>query len=318
MILVLPSALPPAPFAPELGQRLPQVAPTLATWLGSAPAQPQHLPPADTCCTPVEAWQLERAGFTPPAGMPLGAGWAVLLQMPNAPDPDQPLWLADLAHFHVTHQGVTLFDPAQLEISPEDGNALQDMAFPLLEDLGIGAASVSARRMQLSLPAGLTPYAPTPSAVANQDIHHWWPQTSGYRPWRQALNLVQMAWHDHPVNHRREARGLPPINGLWLYGGARPSDFSPKPFKAGSPVFESGLIESASQGDWATWLNTLEELDRSHLRPLHERLLERRLDMSLVLTGEERLVRLELPARRGIKRWLPQRRLGWRSWWDAA
>src|SRR5690606_32304578 len=125
----------------------------------------------------------------------------------------------------------------------------------------------------------LAPYAPTPAAVANQDIHHWWPQTPAYRPWRRALNLVQMAWHDHPVNQRREAAGLPPVNGLWLYGGARPCDFTPKPFKVGGPVLEYGLVEPAARSDWATWLTTLEQLDQTRLRPLQERLVERGLDM---------------------------------------
>ncbi|MGI9261948.1 MAG: hypothetical protein ACR2QR_07925 [Woeseiaceae bacterium] len=32
---------------------------------------------------------------------------------------------------------------------------------------------------------------------------------------------LQMLFHDHPVNERRAERGLPAINGLWMWGGGR-------------------------------------------------------------------------------------------------
>ena len=35
------------------------------------------------------------------------------------------------------------------------------------------------------------------------------------------LNEIQMLLHAHPVNEAREARGEPPINGLWLWGAGR-------------------------------------------------------------------------------------------------
>ena len=37
--------------------------------------------------------------------------------------------------------------------------------------------------------------------------------------WNHLLNEIQMAWHVHDVNERREASGRPTINSLWLHGG---------------------------------------------------------------------------------------------------
>ncbi|MGH6609222.1 MAG: hypothetical protein ACRECQ_03110, partial [Burkholderiaceae bacterium] len=39
--------------------------------------------------------------------------------------------------------------------------------------------------------------------------------------WNQLHNEIQMAWHAHPVNQRREENGTRTINGLWLHGGGR-------------------------------------------------------------------------------------------------
>jgi hypothetical protein len=37
--------------------------------------------------------------------------------------------------------------------------------------------------------------------------------------WNRLLNEIQMAWHVHEINERREASGRPTINSLWLHGG---------------------------------------------------------------------------------------------------
>lgn len=318
MILVLPYALPPAPYATELGKRLPAAAPTLAGWFARAPAQMQRLAPEQTCCTPLEAWQLRRAGYVPAGDAPLGAGWAVLADPTSLTAVESPFWLAELAHLQVTHQGVVLTDPDSLDLESEEGAALQETALQLLRDAGITGTAVSPRRLRLSLPDGMAPYAPTPAAAAGQDIHDWWPQQVAYRPWRRALNMVQMAWHDHPVNQRRAARGLPVVNGLWLYGGARPADFAPAERKLGAPVIENALSGAAKRGDWAVWLEHLAQIEASRLRPLQTRLDRQGETLTLVLTGVDRLAQLELRAPRGLARWLPRRAVAWHAWWDAA
>jgi len=35
---------------------------------------------------------------------------------------------------------------------------------------------------------------------------------------RSLVNELQMLLHEHPVNERRAARGLPPVNSVWLWG----------------------------------------------------------------------------------------------------
>jgi len=63
--------------------------------------------------------------------------------------------------------------------------------------------------------------APMPSALAGRPLP---PNAlSGPRSshWHRVLTEAQMILHEHPVNQAREARGLPPINSLLLWGGGR-------------------------------------------------------------------------------------------------
>jgi hypothetical protein len=64
------------------------------------------------------------------------------------------------------------------------------------------------------------------------------PPGDAARAFKRVLNNAQMAWHAHPVNQAREARGLPAINALWLFGGKAKKAVLPLPFDA---VLDTGL-----------------------------------------------------------------------------
>ncbi|HMM47576.1 MAG TPA: hypothetical protein PKC12_06295 [Thiobacillaceae bacterium] len=57
------------------------------------------------------------------------------------------------------------------------------------------------------------------SAAIGRDIEPLQPQGGDARTFRARLNELQMLLHAHPVNEAREARGQPPVNSLWLWGG---------------------------------------------------------------------------------------------------
>src|SRR5690606_38216705 len=120
------------------------------------------------------------------------------------------------------------------------------------------------QRWRLSLPEGLAPPTVSPAAVAVLPLRDWWSQDPAMRPWRRLLNEIQMAWHEHPVNEARVARGVPPVNALWLYGGARAWPATP----AAPAEVATELDAPHRAGDWAAWLEALAELDRHRLRPL--------------------------------------------------
>lgn len=56
--------------------------------------------------------------------------------------------------------------------------------------------------------------------------------------WAQLFNEIQMLLHTQPVNQQREAAGLPPVNGVWLWGeGAVDTD----PLKPVAAVYGGGV-----------------------------------------------------------------------------
>lgn len=69
-----------------------------------------------------------------------------------------------------------------------------------------------------------TPFALSPlpvSAILGRPIASHWPSETEarplVRPLAKLLNEIQMLLHEQPFNEAREARGQPPINGLWLW-----------------------------------------------------------------------------------------------------
>jgi hypothetical protein len=114
-----------------------------------------------------------------------------------------------------------------------------------------------------------------------------------------------MTWHDHPVNAAREARGLPPVNGLWLYGGAR--GWRPTPPAPPWRVIDV-LHQPFAQGAWGDWVAALPALS-SALEALPAQ-------TQITLLGQERAVELDTTRGLGWRRLLPGRRDAWKSWWN--
>ena len=223
MLIVIPGALPPSPWPPSW-LLLPERAPALHVWLqaGAARAEPYDLRAHG--CTAFEAWQLRRAGHRPEAGLPLGAGLGPLL-MQDQPQDGEPVWLAELAHLALGADQAMLADPTRWTCAPRK-------APRCTTPCGRCSTAPASRPSRWTRAAGACacPKAcgrPPPAlAVAGRRLNDWWKQDAETRPWRRLLNEIQMAWHDHPVNEAR-ARGVAPVNALWLYGGARPWRIAP-------------------------------------------------------------------------------------------
>lgn len=138
--------------------------------------------------------------------------------------------------------------------------------------------------------------------------------------WSRLHNAIQMSWHEHPVNERREAEGAPPINALWLHGGGRwaplpalrwPQVVTARPVlrgaarAAGAAVVETDVqgnvlgplsggalvdlplaLSAARVGDWPAWLAAMAALDRELARVCGARPAQ---PVELVLTASDRV-----------------------------
>jgi len=316
MQIVLPGALPDPAQARVLEPHLQRAAPTLQRWCARGRARTTTATTAQTGCTVYEQWQLTQRGFAPEAGQNLSAGLGALLAG-AASAPDEPVWLAELVHIALASSGAALIPARRLALREEDSRALLASAQPLCEGSGFTLQPHSAthwRIIPISASSTQTPWIQTsatqaassqaqentspfaamlplrcasPELVAASSIHDWWPQEPQTRAWRQLFNTVQMHWFDHPVNQTRAAQGLPPVNGLWLFGGARPAQLRAETAESmdATQVYDS-LYDPWLQQDWGAWLEALADLERTVFAPLGH------APDTLVLIGGEAIVEI--------------------------
>lgn len=153
------------------------------------------------------------------------------------------LWLcADPAHLRLHQEQVVLADSRDLGLTPEEAQALGGALgehFSQGDDLEVQCFTPHPQRWYLRLQGGwLDPVwqagqpltapaegypAPPLSAVTGRRLENLLPR-SGDAPLARHLaalfNEAQMFLYAHPVNGAREARGLAPVNSLWLWGAA--------------------------------------------------------------------------------------------------
>ena len=129
-------------------------------------------------------------------------------------------WMcATPVHLRVEQDRLVLIDAQQLGLEGDEADALvATLATHFAEDDMQFVAPHPARwytRLKQAPSIVTRPLAD----VIGRDIHPNLPTGPDSMLWHRRYNEVQMLLHAHPVNAAREARGLPPINSLWWWGG---------------------------------------------------------------------------------------------------
>jgi len=347
MHIVLTGALPDAGAARALLPEMARAAPALTRWLARARGRVQvhAVRSGQTGCTEEEWWRLRLNGYQ--ARQNGAAGLAVLRWYGQGgadetkvdekthihqTAPHQPIWLAELVHIAPTQHGAGLLAASDLHISAAQDRALFDSLQALGESRDFtlhrfrpGLWRVEPAPYLSSQSSDLIGPCASPALLARSSVNAWWPQQQEARSWRRLFNEVQMLWFDHPVNRQRQQQGAPVINGLWLFGGASPGQFSA--LGAHEHIrWHDDLLPSFLKQDWAQWLQTLARLDAQVFQHLADPGSGQNLTR-LDLTGASRVV--EITSARQLRRplgwfdWLGRDGLGkltgtsqaWTKWW---
>jgi len=318
---IVPDALPPAPLCESLGKAFlasdPQVPALLESLCDGSSAEVRRFDVFAMGCSCSEWLRLQFLGAAQDQGMPVGPSLAALHA--QITDQQQRVWLAQACSTIISTDKASLVQLEDLNADREDLLSLhQTIAQNLQTDQGpirLELIEPGLWRVHADFPEKT--WLATPQAVQGSDLGDWWPTEEHWKPWRSFLNEVQMTWHNHPVNTRREELGLPPINGLWLYGGGK--GWQPQPSK--DTVWIDVLHNAARQGNWQLWMNQYKEL-LNHL--IEES--RRHPQAELVLSAPDRIVTLRKEPRSRIGSFLPGliRKLGashgtakkpWSNWW---
>lgn len=197
-------------------------------------------------------------------------------------------------HLRADRDRLLLFAGLETMLSAEEAAAIcADVNF-LFADDGLVLRYLNGEWVLLAdLPPG--PDLPPLAVVAGRYLDTVIPMDSASQRWRQLLNELQMLLHAHPVNEAREAAGLLPVNGLWIWAGGRQADavagassLQDWKFSGDSPLLEalSSLVETKTgeatrslrlfdsaemalmSGDAGGWLAALEAFEKNEATTL--------------------------------------------------
>ncbi|AXA90991.1 hypothetical protein [Massilia sp. YMA4] len=291
--LLVPFALPPAPMAPDLIRAL--QAPALAALLSRPAAQAYHPFEADSRVLPHEAWVAHALGLAgAPTAADAGAPVAPAVMAGHGMAPQAGHWF--LVHPVAIHVGshLQMSDPRQLQLAEEESRTLFEAVLPLFTDDGHELVYADAHNWFLRADAWAGLDTASPDAAYGDNLHAWMPRGDMARAFRRLQNEVQMLWFDHPLNAARQARGQPPVNSFWLWGGAdatrRPAANSlataaapdwlarlaapgrraatPAQLRAGDVLVAGPALASGLAEDWGLWLEAMARLEQDWFAPL--------------------------------------------------
>ena len=207
--------------------------------------------------------------------------WAARRAQKDGIDTGDLAWgLLTPTHWHVGTDHMTTLDPQTLALTAEDSRALMDGVAALFVDEGWLIAWGAATRWYVAHES--LSELPTASLdrVIGRNPDLWMPDRPGVRTLRRIQSEVQMVLHDHPVNDRREAAGLPAINTVWLSGCGV---FQPS---TGEPAAVIDDLRAPLLGEqWEAWMQAWQHIDDTVLKEALAR-VRRHEPVTLHLCGE--------------------------------
>jgi hypothetical protein len=129
-------------------------------------------------------------------------------------------WLrADPVHLNVTRDRLLLVDNTLFELQAEEAQSLVATLNAYFDDAGLLFHAPHPKRWYAKLTRAPAVTTRGISEVAGQDVRHHLPSGAEALAWHRRFNEIQMLLHEHPTNESRDARGEPPVNSVWFWGG---------------------------------------------------------------------------------------------------
>jgi hypothetical protein len=188
-------------------------------------------------------------------------------------------------HWQVGMEQVSVQPPDDLDLGPEESQALLEALTPFAREDGIELRLWSPQRW---LALGEV-FADLPTASLDRVAHRQaegWLLPHSHAAARTLLRLqneAQMLFYTHRVTDERAARGLAPINGFWVSGAgvwpATPQQPAPEVQQPDT------LRQAALRGHWTAWQQAWQALDSTLIQQCLEQARQRQ-PVTLTLCGE--------------------------------
>lgn len=164
----------------------------------------------------IEAVLLSKFGVKRQRDWPI----APFARLGDGEQPDRAYWLcADPVHLHADRDALVMVDASRFTLDTTEAGSLVGTLNEYFSGDSIVFSAPTAKRWYVKLP-----HAPDIETVplreaAGRSVGELLPRGKDALAWHRRFNEVQMVLHDHPVNQEREARGVPPVNSTWFWGG---------------------------------------------------------------------------------------------------
>lgn len=257
LTLFIPDLLPPAGAESMIGD----TAPVLRRMLGRG--ELQRFPAIDAEIWLCQAFEVEQREDWPVA--PLTA-------VVDGIDIGGDCWLrADPVHLQLQRNGTRVLAAPALTLNDEEAAALAAALNAHFSADGMTLVAAHPTRWYIRQ-TGLTGISTsTLGATAGRAM----PSLTGSNAshWHRVLTEAQMVLHEHPVNQAREARGLPVVNSLLLWGGGRKPAVPGRHFSAvwsdealaTALAVQSGADSPPAPASAALWFGARPKPDGRHL-----------------------------------------------------
>lgn len=214
--------------------------------------------------------------------------WAARHAAADGLAPDDLAWgEVTPAHWHLGTDQVSLMDPVALMLDAAGSRELFDAVRELFTSEGFSVAWGAPLRWYVAHESLAALRTASLDRVVGRNVDAWLTDDAAVRLVRRLQNEVQMLLHTHPINERRVAQGLLPVNSFWLSGcGVAQRATGP------APGIDRRLRSPALAEDWAAWAKAWETLDDG---PIAEMAVAaaRGDAMTLTLCGERAALTLQ-------------------------
>ncbi|MDE2430603.1 MAG: hypothetical protein KGM99_17935 [Burkholderiales bacterium] len=299
--LILPFGIPPAGLEKDLLRQL--QTPALARLIAAA-GKPQvqiiddfarasaheywlagQFPPESRANSPSDTWnKMREYGMAPKTGY-----WFTM----------------QAVHIHIARDHLVLTDQRRLELDDAEARTLFSIAQSTCTELGMELRYGDAYTWFLRNDDWADLSTATADAACGHNIDIWMPQGQHERAWRKLQNEIQMLWFAHDINEERAMRGAKPVNSVWLSGGAggyldtqlsigRSASMAQhrQQTPAHQIVLLTQLTEASINGDWAIWLEQMQQLEQDWFAPALQALRDKHLhQLTLTISDARKLAR---------------------------
>ena len=190
--------------------------------------------------------------------------WAAWHAVADGLAPDDLAWgEITPAHWHLGTDQVSLLDPDALLLDEAGSRALFDAVQELFTSEGFSFVYGAPTRWYAAHEGLAHLRTASLDRVIGRNVDRWLqgdaadlPSQAFMRLLRRLQNEVQMLLYTHPLNDRRAAQGLLPVNSFWLSGCG-----VAQPVTGAVPQVDARLRAPALADDWAAWVQAWETLD---------------------------------------------------------